>query len=298
VSVYGLAIDGRGFLWTASEPTKKIEIASNTVVDTVSHGSFYGIAIDASNRVWFGGWNGSGDMHRLDPEPPHTVLHTNLMGVTAVTVHPDGSIWGSEYGGPDYGGPPYGIVKVVLDATGTQVASAQSFPDPDGSQNHGVAVDRAGKIWSPQVWLKGTVNRWLPTGIRDTRFDVDTNQGDLYTYSDMTGIQLRTITTREGHWYQDFDSGYPNPAWDHAEWTANAPAGTSATVQFRAADSEAGFNSGTATPWCGPFAASPGAFATCPFLNGHRWMQADVKLSTTQDGLRPTFSDLKLFWAH
>ncbi|HEY3452289.1 MAG TPA: MopE-related protein [Myxococcales bacterium] len=292
VAVYGLAVDGRGVLWTATSPSKKIDTVTATVLETVNHDGFYGIAIDKQNRVWFGGWNGSTDMQRVDPEPPHDVLHTGAYGITAVTVHPDGSVWGSSYGGD-----PYGVVKVTLDATGGSVANVQFFADPEGRQNHGIAPDKAGKLWSPQVWLVGRVNRWDVNGNREANFEVENGQ-ELYTYSDMTGIQLRTITTREGHWFQVFDSGYAQPVWDHAEWVAATPAGTSVTVQFRSADSAAGFAGGQATAWCGPFPASPAAFAGCPQLNGHRFMQADVKLDTTQDGVKPSFSNLKLFWAH
>jgi hypothetical protein len=297
VPIYGLAIDGRGFLWTASSPTMKVATSTISLEATVPNPSYYGIAIDGANRVWFGGLNGSGDMHRIDGDSPYSVLSTGVYGITAVTVHPDGTVWGSSYGGS-----PLGIVKLTLNAAGTAIQTTQYFPDPEGFSNHGVAVDRAGKLWSPQVWLKGTVNRWTPSGTRDGRFTVDSGQ-ELYTYSDMTGIQLRTFTVHEGHWIQSYDSGYAMPVWDHAEWTANLPAGTSVTVQLRAADTAAGFAGGTATAWCGPFTSTSGANTAalqpaCAFLNGHRWVQADVKLATTANGARPSFSDFKVFWSY
>ncbi|MGC4120406.1 MAG: MopE-related protein [Myxococcales bacterium] len=296
VQVYGLAIDGRGYLWTASSPTKKVDTRTATLVDTVPNPAFYGIAIDKQNRVWFGGWNGGNNMHRVDGDPPYAITDVpNTKGVTAVTVHPDGSIWGSIYCQGSCN--ERGVYKVSLDAAGNSVTNVQYFPDPEGQSNHGIAPDKAGKLWSPQVWAVGRVNRWDVNGNREANFEVQNGQ-ELYTYSDMTGIQLRTITTREGHWYQDFDSGYTSPTWDHAEWVPSVPAGTTVTVQFRAADSEAGFAGGQATAWCGPFSTSPSSFAACPQLNGHRWIQADVRLDTTQDGVRPSFSDLKLFWAH
>jgi streptogramin lyase len=297
-SVYGLAVDGRGFMWTSSNPTKKIDTTTATVVDSVVNPSYYGIAIDGANRVWYGGWNGTGDLHRMDGDVPHAVLSTGAMGITAVTVHPDGTVWGSSFGGN-----PTGVIKLTLNAAGTAVTNTQYFADPEGLSTHGVAVDKAGKIWAAQVGYQnvgngvGYVNRLNTDGTRDQRFPVDPGQC-LYTYSDMTGLQLRTITTREGHWFQDFDSGYATPAWDHAEWTATVPAGTSLSVEFRAADTEAGFAGGTATAWCGPFTTSPASLTGCAQLVGHRWLQADVKLNTTTDGVRPSFSDLKVFWSH
>ena len=56
-----------------------------------------GIAIDKQNRVWFGGWhsqlaNPAGLMHRLDPATGTILSVPNTFGVTAMTVHPDGTI--------------------------------------------------------------------------------------------------------------------------------------------------------------------------------------------------------------
>ena len=150
-----------------------------------------------------------------------------------------------------------GAYRVTLDATGNAVSKVDDLADPQGASNHGIAVDKAGKVWSPQVTLDytsgndyGTVNRWNSNATFDQRFNVDPGN-TLYTYSDMTGIQLRTITTRDGHWYQVFDSAYNKPVWDHLEFTSTTPAGTSVTIEVRAGDSVASFSNGTATAWCG-----------------------------------------------
>lgn len=290
--VYGLAIDGRGYVWTATNPTKKIDTGTMDIVASVDHGRYYGIAIDDHNRVWFGGLSGGGSMHRINGDPPYTELDTGVIGVTAVTVHPDGSVWGSLYG------QDYGVVKITLSADGNSIAQTQKFADPDGFQNHGIAVDKDGKLWSPQVWAHGTVNVWNVNGTHEHKYVVDQGR-ELYTYSDMTGIQLRTITTRQGHWFQDFDSGYAQADWTRAEWTSVEPAGTSVTVRVRAADNQADFAANAATQWCGPFAHSPGTFQPgCEFLNGHRWLQVDLKLDTQTDGVRPTVTDVKVFWSY
>ncbi|MFZ5469118.1 MAG: MopE-related protein [Myxococcota bacterium] len=299
VSIYGLAVDGRGYLWTASNPAKKVNTTSITLVDTVTNPSFYGIAIDTANRVWYGGLSGGGAMHRIDGDPPYSVLNTGVTGITAVTVHPDGTIWGSSYSGT-----PRGVVKITLDAAGTAVQTIERFADPEGRNNHGIAVDRAGKIWSPQVNLNytpgsdiGYVNRWTTAGVRENRFAVDPGYSQ-YTYSDMTGIQLRTITVREGHWIQDFDSGYQNPVWNRVEWTEVKPAGTTVDVSVRSADTEAAFGAGQATAWCPVTASGTPLNPACSFLNGHRWLQVDITLGTTSDGVKPSVSDVKVFWSY
>jgi hypothetical protein len=237
-----------------------------------------------------------------------TVPNTN--GVTAVTVHPDGSVWGSVFCNGLC--TQQGIYKVTLDQAGTTVLNVVHTADPGDTHctgpcaNHGIAPDKAGKVWSPQVTLNytpgqdsGYVNRWNQDGTFDQRFPVDPGN-TLYTYSDMTGILLRTVTLKQGEWIQDFDSGYAKPVWDHLAWTANIPQNTSITIQVRAADTEAAFGAGTATQWCGPFAgtAMTASLSACSYLNGHRWLEMDVKLATTIDGVRPTLSDIKAFWSY
>jgi streptogramin lyase len=284
VNIYGLAIDGNGFLWTASAPqTVKVNTATAQVVDTASNPSYYGIAIDQANDVWLGGWSGGGVVHKIGANAPHTIFNTSVNNVTAVTVAPDGYIWGSRYGSNQ-------VVKIDP-TTGAAVCTA---PTPNGTNPHGVAVDANGKIWVPNRY-GGYANRYLPDCTLDGSFPVDPGQ-ELYTYSDMTGMQLRTITTREGHWIQNFDSGYAGALWHSATWDAITPPNTSVSVSFRSADSEAELQTNP-SPLCGPFASSPADLASCAGLQGHRWLSADVQLNTTQDGFRPSFSGLRVFWS-
>jgi len=142
----------------------------------------------------------------------------------------------------------------------------------------------------------GYANRFNRDCTLDQTFEIHAGI-NTYTYSDMTGIQLRTITSREGHWLQDYDSGYANAQWYKAEWTATTPPNTGVDVVFRAADSAPELTSNPTAP-CGPFTTSPADLSTCPQLAGHRWLQADVRLWTKKDGVKPKFSDLKVFWAY
>jgi hypothetical protein len=74
------------------------------------------------------------------------------------------------------------------------------------------------------------------------------------------------------------------------------PVDTSVTVSFVSADSEAELVTNP-SPVCGPFSASPADLLSCAGLQGHRWLSADVQLNTTQDGIRPSFKNLRVFWS-
>ena len=284
VNIYGLAVDGNGYVWTASpNQSAKVNTATAQLEELVPNPCYYGVAVDQNNDVWFGGWSCSGAVHRVQGSAPHTLFNTSVGNITAVTVAPDGYIWGSGYGD--------NRIHKIDPNTGAEVCSAATS---NGSNPHGVAVDANGKIWSPNRY-GGYANRYLPDCTPDGSFPVDPGQ-ELYTYSDMTGMQLRTITTREGHWIQNFDSGYPSPIWHSAAWTATVPANTSVSVSFVAADTEAGLQTNP-SPRCGPFTTSPADLRSCAGIQGHRWLSADVQLNSMQDGARPTFSNLQVFWS-
>ncbi|MBW1807037.1 MAG: hypothetical protein JRJ87_02500 [Deltaproteobacteria bacterium] len=287
VSVYGLAIDGNGFLWTASHPTTvKVNTVNMQIVDTISNPTHYGIAIDQNNDVWFGGWSGGGVVHKINGDAPNSLFNTSVSNVTAVTVAQDGYIWGSSYGTNE-------VVKIDP-TTGARLCGTTVS---NGDHPHGVAVDASGMIWVPNRY-GGYANRYNPDDCSlDQSFPVDPGY-ELYTYSDMTGMQLRMVTTREGHWIQNFDTGYASPIWHSATWQATVPANTSVTISFVSADSEAELVTNH-SPVCGPFATPPAdLYNTCPTLHGHRWLSADVVLNTTQDGVRPSFSGLQVFWSY
>jgi len=57
-----------------------------------------------------------------------------------------------------------------------------------------------------------------------------------YTYSDMTGIVLRTITTRIGSWSFVFDSAEANTPWGMISWTGQEPVGTSIMASVRSSN--------------------------------------------------------------
>jgi hypothetical protein len=294
VSIYGLAIDGNGFLWTSSSPnTVKVNTVDGSIVTTVANPWYYGIAIDRNNDVWLGGWGGSGPVHRLLGVAPYTRFDTGVNNVTAVAVATDGFIWGSSYGTNQ-------VVKI--DPVSGAVVCRGAIPalggnlDNGSPRPHGVALDANGKVWVPSRY-GGYANRFNPADCSlDKSFPVHPNL-ELYTYSDMTGMQLRTVTTNEGHWVQNFDSGYSAPIWHSATWQADTPPSTSVTVSFVSADSEAWLQSNH-SPVCGPFSASPADLRSCVSLQGHRWLSADVRLGTSKDGVRPIFRNLQVFWSY
>ena len=103
----------------------------------------------------------------------------------------------------------------------------------------GVAVDAQGKIWA----ISGsTATRYnadgTGTGCRINSIPTATGSrslGPLYTYSDMTGMQLLTITLRAGRWSVRINGQHPDVVWDRVDWSGVFPPGTLADVRVRTA---------------------------------------------------------------
>ena len=299
VRIYGITIDGRGWGWTSSCPyTIHFDTRNPGVYEQIPNNVSYGIAASpVDGRIWFGDWgtwpegcSGGGRVHALQNVWPYTRFDTSFGDsiITTVTVDPDGYVWGT--------GHNNGIVYKIDPNTGNAVCTATN-PDPWGCtyHTHGIAVDMAGKIWVAG-YCNGYMARFNRDCTLDGSFPVDPGN-TLYTYSDMTGRELRTVTLREGHWKQNYDSGYACPTWHRVEWRADVPPDTSVSVTAVSADTEAGLTTSPSPP-CGPFTWSPGDLLSCASLQCHRWLQIDIQLRTTRDDARPVVHDVNVYWSY
>ena len=285
LNIYGLTVDGNGYVWTASTPNTVRMNTRTYAWELIPNPARYGIAVSPlDGKIWFGGWSHGQAVHSIDGTPPHALTWTSVGAgsITAVTVDHEGFVWGSGYG--------TNMVYKIDPGFGTLVCSA-----PAGQNPHGIAEDAAGRIWTPN-YATGYADRYERDCTGRTTFPVDPGYY-LYTYSDMTGMQLRTVTVREGHWIQNYDSGYGCPTWHHVEWLADVPPETSVEVTAVAADSEA-LLATAPTEVCGPFTTSPGDLLSCSQLHCHRWMQLDFRLTTTRDEVRPVVHDVALYWSY
>ncbi|MEC7525795.1 MAG: MopE-related protein [Myxococcota bacterium] len=280
-NIYGLTADPDGYVWTSSSPTIRVDIATYAQT-SFTNPSHYGISPDGANRVWFGGWRGSGTVHALD-RTTGAVLNTTVSQVTAVTTHPSGNIYGSAYG-----------TNQIVGIDGTTGAELCRAAVPSGTNPHGVAVDRMGRIWMPSRFGSGTVNVYDTSCAHLGTYTVDAGQ-ELYSYSDMTGHLLRTFVSPEGRWEQVFDSGYALAYWTTVDWTSIEPPGTDIEVTARTADTLATLDAGVA---CGPFNTSPADLSSCPpgFQN-HRYLRVETRLTRTGTE-RPILQSVSASWAY
>jgi hypothetical protein len=105
-----------------------------------------------------------------------------------------------------------------------------------------------------------------------------------YTYSDMAGYTLRSVTLRSGTWRATHDSGQPGREWGRIRWTSREFDETTLRLRVRVADS------------VGALAAAPFAEVTngglLPFQG--RFMEVEAFLFTRNDFLGPVIEDITI----
>jgi hypothetical protein len=308
---YGAAVDTNGFLWTASisipNPVKRIDTVNCTVDASVPLDyRSYGVAIDKSNNAWFGNWSG-GSIAAIKvgwDSNSNAWVATNIprtigtgSQTRGIAVNSAGDIWIAEYSSD----------KVSrFDANGVQIAQYDLGSDafgiwPDGPL--GMAVDiNSNNIWAVSLHSgHASVLAENPNSGDYELVQVFPVGGFPYTYSDMTGYQLRTITLDQGSWTIDFDSGYDNAQWDTIWWSGRLTAEDAIRVRARTADTQGNLASASWTDYYeADHTSNPQEWTAdiSTTTNRNRWLQIEVRLETNdeEDVTSPALTGLKVFW--
>jgi hypothetical protein len=108
----------------------------------------------------------------------------------------------------------------------------------------------------------------------------------------MTGFMHLMYTSPEGSWTKSYDGGADTVYWKFAEWTGIEIAGvTDISIRARAAATEAGLEQAV---WTGWMSDSPASLIGVPAL---RWLQMQVKLSSTDPEKTPILQKVVVHWA-
>ena len=223
---YGAAIDRNGILWSSTCDNNRVLRfdPSTNETSTINLGHFvYGLGLDYLNHLFVNGWHDS-KLTRINITTATTEWTKNkpeLYLGRGVACTGDNDVWAvSSAHNKVYRYDNDGNLKASI---------------PVGATPTGVAVDAAGKVW---VCTLGDEYVY--------RIDPTTNSVDLkkriigsggqYTYSDMTGIVARTITTRIGTWTVTFDSEAPDTPWGTISWNSSEPEGTLIKVEVRSSN--------------------------------------------------------------
>ena len=203
----------------------------------------YGITVDRNQRVWLGS---DGSAYRYDPmatggssgerwarASTGTSRGISVDALLFAYAAREGNRVTQVDGNAMGGGPtsnPFTLPSVELDNT-------------NNNASWGTAVDFDGKVWvlgkdrSVAMVLSPTTTFGTVTVERDAVL----NLGRTYTYSDMTGTQLRLATNPVGYYRHLFPAncGTGDTRWGNLTWEAETPPGTSLRVYVRTGNDQA-----------------------------------------------------------
>lgn len=258
IPVYGLAIDGNGWVWASEfgSRVRKVSPDGNTINGPFPHGagSAQGLAVDRNGDVWVS-----------------SSLNCSF-GCTIGHLKNDGTFVGN-VANPTGGG-----------STGIAVDAQGNIWSANRSSNTATRINPAGgAIGADGVTRIGAVDLTVnfPAGSgRPLPFP--------YNYSDMTGAQLFTGTSPQGSWTMTQDGTALGTEWGTITWNTEAagfvPSGGAITVEARTADTEAGLGAQTFV-----VVTNAGEFD----LVG-RFIQVRVTLRAAPNGDSPILSDIRI----
>lgn len=277
---YGCVVDGNGIMFSAS--------LSNTlgVLDTrvdppvytarTHSGSNYGIGL-GENVVYLGSaarpylkytYTDADPAAGTFSDPGQAV--TNYENTTlAVSVDGNGDVVQGQSRINKYAGATDDLIWSTVNSSGD-------------SSNRGVIPDADQDIWSVNL-NQNSVSKF--DGSTGNLIGIKPVGSEPYTYSDASGSTL-ALTNPQGRWTVVTDSATPGTQWNQVSWNSepegSEPAGTSITVEARAADAEGDLG-------LQPYA--PVSNGGDPGLTG-QFLQVRVTLSPDPNAVSPVLSDL------
>jgi streptogramin lyase len=225
---YGAVIDRYGKIWSSgSSTTTLMRMDPSTTPATFNLIDFpyvvYGICLDYNDHLYLTHYS-TMKLTRVNivtMEVEWSKDNPNLAGARGLVATKDNHIWVAESG----------RTKVVrFDDNGTQLNLYEV-----GSTPTGVAVDSEGKVWACNLG-NDFVSRIDPiTDTVDLQRPIINSMGH-YSYSDMTGNVVKTITTKTGTWKVIHDTLMNDAPWGKISWNSYVPEGTELLVKVRSSN--------------------------------------------------------------
>ena len=193
-----------------------------------------GVAVDQSGNIWV---NCNGQRWNPDPRNnggtrnDNAVMHVDGVthqvlgmyrvgdGPLGITATADGYIWTVNQGGGDY--PDLNRVDDYA------CPNVQEPTDPPGSPT-GTAANPLSTGLGSVTQLRGSDGSVVAT--------YPTCGPGPYTYSDMAGYTLQSVTLRSGWWRSIRDSGEDDLVWERVSWNIVLPADTKLRISIGASN--------------------------------------------------------------
>ncbi|MCS6911811.1 MAG: hypothetical protein RMK29_14970 [Myxococcales bacterium] len=281
VHPYGLVIDRDGNVWIVDigGPMAKVDVRNGDRVTTLTGDKEtpcpYGIAADPKGFIYTAGRN---CIARLNPMTLtwERLNVPNASSLRGVAVDQNYGVWAADTN--------RGMVHVDASAATMVYKNLISV----GGGNVGAAIDFDGFPW---VISQGQSRAFkIHPGTYQVQ-SVAVGNGP-YTYSDMTGFQLRNAAAPTGLFRQTFSGCGGNTQWVTLDFKVTAPSGTQVVVRVRAAQTRADL---AAAPWT-HLASIPPDMPSLPLplrISGpQEYLQVEFALRSSDSQLTPILSSV------
>jgi uncharacterized glyoxalase superfamily protein PhnB len=222
---YGALVDKYGVLWGASLSNNLLRMDTNTKqpqIFTHGFGSDYGIALgydDIGNTIIYQASSSGNSYIRFNSSSKTFSAPAALkFPCLGVATDSNGNIFCSNSG-------TGAVTKFAPDGSVIWTAAAQV-----NSEARGTVVDSNGDVWV----IHRVANKLSKfNGSTGAPLGVVNSGKEPYTYSDATGLGLRSSVNPQGTWNVETDSGINETKWNNVSWSSKEPTGTSFNVQVR-----------------------------------------------------------------
>jgi hypothetical protein len=320
VEPYGAAIDSQGRLWaphgccgasrvlgridTTQNPAPYTSITSQPQCTGLGFGS-YGIAVDLQDRVWIGAWP-TGCLLRYDPAANSWIEaqitgYASNWGVRGVGIDTRGNVWAAIHRNWADGA----LARINANTGASTGVWQVDGPQGNGDIPVGAGVDFAGQVWTvnqatsnaSRLHVDPTTGEPAPHPTTGNLVDTFPVGRYPYTYSDFTGLGLRTVTRPSGEYTIPIQGCVDLTAaqWLRIHWDATTPPGTSVEILVRVGDSLATLNQ---QPLYGPWTVSPAELQQPPGpVPDGRYLLLIIRLSTQDRESTPIVHGFSVEWS-
>lgn len=290
-SPYGLVIDKGGNVWVTtlgSGSITKIDVRGGDKITTYSGAKgppcSYGITADARGFIY----TASGQcISRFNPttETWETFNVPGGQSLRGLAVDQKNNLWVADTSigmhhidaspmPPAAGGASTMIFKQTVRTGSSNVGAAMDFDDKPW------VISMSGGAGGMGQAIKIDPTTYAPTAVA-------VGQGP-YTYSDMTGYQLRNAS-RAGIFRHVFKGCAPSVTnWSNLTWKADVPNGTMMSMRYRAAATQADLSSAM---WQSVTGVSPHLLAL-PAMPVANFLQVEISMTAVDVRLTPTLLEL------
>ena len=310
---YGLVIDADGIIWVATRephPHRLVKVHPEqgkigAWPSPGASGDMYGIGIDAYGKIWIATSEGQGAA-RFDPLTSQWTHVWSFSGygytrgiVGKTYTDGNGNVVGSKiYVAHHTFGCSTDSESRTVTAIDAATMQVMGHIDLGGFRGPvGVAIDREGYLWTVNQ-CNGEIGTGSATKINTNTWQIEGTynvHNGPYSYSDMTGYVLGTVTAPQGQYRTVFEAPEERAVrWGRVEIDAYFPPGavTTLEVRVRLANTIEELSAASWSSVYGPYPPGSLPVELGPELGMGQFIEIELTLTTDTQGVSPIVKSL------